>query len=176
MSTVLADLQALALADADLASTRRGAVDLSEICAEALEIVTALAESSEITVEADIAPAIRVLGDPVRLRQVVLNLGDNAVKYTRAGGRLRLSLTLEDSNAVLRVSDTGIGIEPKHLPHIFERFYRADRRAADHAAGTGLGLAIAKRIVEVHRGAIDVTSRPGQGSTFTITFPQYSHT
>ena len=134
-------------------------MDLSETCAEALEIVTALAESSEIAVDADIEPAIRVLGDPVRLRQVVLNLGDNAVKYTGAGGRIRLSLTRDDSNAVLRISDTGRGIEPQHLPHIFERFYRADRRTAD-AAGTGLGLAIVKRIVEVHRGSIDVSSEP----------------
>jgi signal transduction histidine kinase len=173
MSAVLADLQALALADADLASTRSGPVDLSETCAEALEIVTALAESSEIAVEADIAPAIQVWGDPVRLRQVVLNLGDNAVKYTGSGGTVRLSLTHNHSNAILQISDTGKGIEPQHLPHIFERFYRANRRAAD-AAGTGLGLAIVKRIVEVHRGSIDVSSRPGQGSTFTVTLPMSS--
>lgn len=170
MSAILADLQALALADADLASTRSGPVNLSETCAEALEIVTALAESSEIVVEADIEPAIQVWGDPVRLRQVVLNLGDNAVKYTGAGGRVRLSLTHNHSNAILQVSDTGKGIDPQHLPHIFERFYRADRRPADRA-GTGLGLAIVKRIVEVHRGSIDVSSRPGQGSTFTVTLP-----
>ena len=170
MSAILADLQALALADADLASTRSGPVDLSETCAEALEIVTALAESSEIAVEADIDPAIQVWGDAVRLRQVVLNLGDNAVKYTGPGGRVRLSLTHNHSNAILQVSDTGKGIEPQHLPHIFERFYRADRRRAG-AAGTGLGLAIVKRIVEVHRGSIDVSSRPGQGSTFTVTLP-----
>ena len=170
MSAVLADLQALALADADLASTRSGPVDFSETCAEALEIVTALAESSDIVVEADIETAIQVWGDPVRLRQVVLNLGDNAVKYTGAGGRIRLSLAHKHSNAILQVSDTGRGVEPQHLPHIFDRFYRAHRRAAD-AAGTGLGLAIAKRIVEVHRGSIEVSSRPGQGSTFTVILP-----
>jgi len=170
MSAVLADLQALALADADLASTRSGPVDLSETCVEALEIVTALAESSMIAVEANIEPAIQVWGDPVRLRQIVLNFGDNAVKYTGSGGRVRLSLTHNHSNAILEVSDTGKGIEPQHLPHIFERFYRADRRPAD-AAGTGLGLAIVKRIVEVHRGSIDVSSRPGLGSTFTVTLP-----
>ena len=170
MSAVLADLQALALADADLAGTRSGLVNFSETCAEALEIVTALAESSEIVVEARIQPAIQVWGDPVRLRQVVLNLGDNAVKYTGEGGRVQLSLTHNHSNAVLQVTDTGKGIDPQHLPHIFERFYRADRRASD-AAGTGLGLAIVKRIVEVHRGSIEVSSRPGQGSTFTVTLP-----
>ncbi|PYR31442.1 MAG: sensor histidine kinase, partial [Acidobacteria bacterium] len=174
MSAVLADLQALALADADLAGTRSGLVNFSETCAEALEIVTALAESSEIVVEARIQPAIQVWGDPVRLRQVVLNLGDNAVKYTGEGGRVQLSLTHNHSNAVLQVTDTGKGVDPQHLPHIFERFYRADRRASD-AAGTGLGLAIVKRIVEVHRGSIEVSSRPGQGSTFTVTLPLSSH-
>lgn len=170
MSAVLRDLQTLALADADVGRTHGVLVDLSAMCNEALEIVMALAEAADISVDADIEPDVHVEGNAVRLRQVILNLADNAVKYTSAGGRVRLSLRRTDSSAVIHMSDTGIGIEPHHIPRIFERFYRGAERAGG-ARGTGLGLAIAKRIVEVHRGSIAVSSEPGQGSTFVVTLP-----
>ena len=170
MSAVLSDLQTLALADADVGSRQDGSVNLSDICEEALDIVKALAEAADIWVDADIESGLHVRGDAVRLRQVVLNLSDNAVKYTSAGGRVRLSLTRAHSRATLRVTDTGTGIEPRHVPHIFERFYRGTQ-ATGGPRGTGLGLAIAKRIVEVHRGSINVSSQPGRGSTFTVTLP-----
>lgn len=175
MSAVLEDLQTLALAD-DIGSTQGEAVDLSAICQEALEIVTALAEVADISVEADIEPDVRVQGNAVKLRQVILNLADNAVKYTSAGGRVRLALRCTNSSAVLDVTDTGKGIEPHHVPRIFDRFYRGAERADGGARGTGLGLAIAKRIVEVHRGTIAVSSEPGRGSTFTVTLPLLDRT
>ena len=173
MSATLTDLQALALADADMATTRSGPVDLSAICREALEILSALAEPVDITIDAAIADGVVVWGDALRLKQVVLNLGDNAIKYSPPGGRVRLALTRTPVDAVLEIADTGEGIEARHLPHIFDRFYRINRGAPDKP-GTGLGLAIVKRIVEVHRGSIRVTSVPREGSSFFVTLPLHS--
>ena len=112
---------------------------------------------------------VTVWGDADQLKQLALTLLDNALKYTPAGGRVTVSLNREARQAVLRVADTGIGIEPADLPHVFERFYRADRaRGRD---GTGLGLAIAKAIVGRHGGTIEVASTPGRGSTFSVRLP-----
>lgn len=170
MSSMLADLQALALADADLASNRSAAVDFSGVCVDAVEIVSALAEASGISVDSTIAPDIHIWGDAVSLLQVVLNLGDNAIKYTMTGGRVHISLSSRDSRAVLTIADSGRGIDAHQLPHIFDRFFRAQGHPSDKP-GSGLGLAIAKRIVEVHHGSIAVTSEPGKGTTFTIELP-----
>lgn len=170
MSATLADLQALALADADLATTRSGPVDFSALAREALEIISALAEPAEITVDAQIAEDISVWGDVVRLKHVVLTLGDNAVKYSASGGRVQITLTRSNEEAILEVADTGPGIDPKHLPRIFDRFYRVDRHGL-RRPGTGLGLAIVKRIVEVHGGSVHVTSVPAAGSLFNVTLP-----
>ena len=96
----------------------------------------------------------------------MLNLGENAVKYTPAGGHVGIRLTKDDRHAVLQVSDTGTGIHDDDLPHIFDRFYRATR--AGHASGTGLGLTIAQRIVVAHGGTLAVQSRVNEGSTFEV--------
>jgi len=97
----------------------------------------------------------------------VLNLGDNAVKYTPAGGRVTIRLSATDGQGVLRVADTGIGIAKEHLPRLFDRLFRTES-AGQRAQGTGLGLAIAKRILDAHGGTIAVTSTPGKGSAFTV--------
>ncbi len=173
MSATLTDLQALALADADLATTRSGPVDLSAICHEALEILTALAEPADIAIDAMIAKGVTVWGDALRLKQVVLNLGDNAIKYSPRLGRVRLSLARTPTHAVLEIADDGEGIDAQHLPYIFDRFYRIDR-GAPGKPGTGLGLAIVKRIVEVHRGSVRVTSAAREGSSFSVTLPLHS--
>jgi signal transduction histidine kinase len=117
---------------------------------------------------------VRVHGDEESLRRVTLILLDNAIKYTPVGnkegeGRVTVSLERSDGQAVLRVRDTGIGIDPADLPHIFERFYRADR--ARSRQGTGLGLSIAQTLVERLGGHITVESRPGKGSTFSVWLP-----
>lgn len=166
---IVSDLQAFALADAPV--TTAAAADLSDIVREAADIVAALAEPGHVTVRATIQPHVLVRGDAVRLKQVVLNLGDNAVKYTPPGGRVTLALEADTRRAVLRVTDTGIGIPDRDLPRLFDRLFRAD--AADRSArGAGLGLAIAKRIVDAHHGRIAVESTPGEGSTFTVTLPR----
>jgi two-component system, OmpR family, sensor kinase len=114
---------------------------------------------------------VAVLADPGQLRQVMMILLDNAIKYTPEGGKVRISATREDGQAAISVSDTGIGIEPEVLPHIFERFYRGDSARARDEHGSGLGLAIADWIVRAHNGEIRIISEPGKGSTFSVMLP-----
>ena len=114
-------------------------------------------------------PAIR--GDPGRLRQVFFNLLENAVKFNTEEGRVTVRATTEGSMVRIAVEDTGIGIPEQDLPRIFERFYRVDKARSRELGGTGLGLAIVKHLVELHGGQVNVRSRPGQGSIFTVTLP-----
>ena len=114
---------------------------------------------------------VKVFGDADQLHQVLVALIDNALKYTPYEGCVTLSLSLDKNEAVLTVSDTGIGILPEDLPYIFERFYRADRARSRDRGGTGLGLTIVQNIVQEHAGTIEVESTPGQGSTFTLRLP-----
>jgi signal transduction histidine kinase len=170
MARVLADLRALTLADAGPESGERGPVDLTDVAHEAAEIIEALAESKGVSVETTIEPGVTVWGSGIGLKQVLLNLGDNAVKYTAAGGRISLKLEVRGRETVVAVSDTGIGIPEEAVPHVFDRFYRVPG-TSPALGGTGLGLAIVKRIVEAHGGAIEVDSRQGRGSTFTVRLP-----
>jgi two-component system sensor histidine kinase BaeS len=114
---------------------------------------------------------IEVAGDPDRLKQLMLNLVDNALRYTLPGGAVTLDLMRSGAEAVLRVHDDGPGIAAQHLPHIFDRFYRGDTLRSRGAGGTGLGLAICQWIAEAHGGALAVESTVGVGSTFTLTLP-----
>ncbi len=118
----------------------------------------------------DITP-VKVYGDADQLKQVLVALVDNALKYTPYEGSVTLSLTTDENCAFVKVSDTGIGILPEDLPHIFERFYRADRARSRDRGGSGLGLTIVQSIVQEHQGSIEVESTPGRGSTFTLKLP-----
>jgi len=118
----------------------------------------------------DITP-VKVYGDADSLKQVLVALLDNALKYTPYEGHISLSLSTSGQYAVVKVSDSGIGISPEDLPHIFERFYRADRTRSRDRGGSGLGLTIAQSIVQEHQGTIEVESTPGKGSTFTVKLP-----
>jgi signal transduction histidine kinase len=115
--------------------------------------------------------ADQVVADPDRIEQAIENLVGNALRHTTAGGTIALSATQADGVATLSVSDTGAGIAPEHLPHVFERFYKVDFARAAESTGSGLGLSITKAIVERHGGTIGVTSQPGQ-TTFTVVLPQ----
>ncbi|HEY5616753.1 MAG TPA: HAMP domain-containing sensor histidine kinase [Vicinamibacterales bacterium] len=171
MTSILADLRALSLADAGPGASEHGAVNLSDVAREVAEILEALAESKHISVDTAIDPGLTVWGSGVGLKQVLLNLVDNAVNYTGADeGRIRFQLRAEAHEAVLTVSDTGVGIAPEDLPRVFDRFYRVPGSDA-RSRGTGLGLAIVKRIVEAHGGSVTVESRLGEGSTFTVRLP-----
>jgi len=133
----------------------------------------AAAPGLSVTVELTAVDQAMILGDEDRLKQLLLNLVDNAIKYTQPGGSVRLSLSKDKSWAQLVVSDTGIGIPAEDLPHIFERFYRVDKARSRAQGGSGLGLAIAKWVVQAHGGAIKVDSVVGEGTTFTVTLPLY---
>jgi len=165
---IVVDLRTLALADAPIASAT--SVDLTHVVHETSEIVAALGELRHVRVRCTAEADVTVRGDATRLKQVVLNLGDNAVKYTPAGGNVRIDLETADGKAVLRITDTGIGIPEEYLPRLFDRLFRTES-AGQRAEGTGLGLAIAKRMVEAHGGSIEVQSRVGAGSTFTVSLP-----
>jgi len=128
-------------------------------------------QSLEWTVEPDLAP---VLGNPLRLVQVLTNLVSNAIKYTPAGGKISVSGTQENGHLVVAIQDTGLGIPATDRPYIFDKFYRVKSAETDHIVGSGLGLALVKSIIEKHRGRIWVRSTLGEGSTFTFMLPAAS--
>ncbi|HEU4741768.1 MAG TPA: ATP-binding protein, partial [Meiothermus sp.] len=172
MSRLVHDLLALARGDGGL-HLRWQTVRLDTLLAEAIRQTSALSQ------EHHFVPALEPValeGDPDRLKELLLILLDNALKYTPPGGTIRLELKQTERHAELRVSDTGIGIAPEDLPHVFERFYRADRaRVRIHdpgdPGGTGLGLSIAKQIVEAHQGKIGLESQLGRGTTVWVLLP-----
>jgi len=169
ISAIVVDLRAFALADAPVPGARE--VDLSHLVQDTADVIAALGELRSVTVQSQVDPGVVVRGDALRLKQVVLNLGDNAVKYTPVGGRVTIQLSAVSPEAVITVSDTGVGIPAEHLPRLFDRLFRAE--ASDRGTGgSGLGLAIAKKIVDAHRGSLDVRSQPGVGSTFTVRLPR----
>jgi two-component system OmpR family sensor kinase len=130
-----------------------------------------LAQNSEIELEVAIRDQIETTGDEMKLEQVAYNLIDNAIKYTPAGGKVRVELSRAGKKAVIRVSDTGIGIPRADQLHVFDRFYRVDKARSRDTGGTGLGLAIVKQIVLLHEGSVSVASEEEKGSTFTVELP-----
>jgi len=174
MTELVEALLTLARADEGIAPLHRVPVDLRGIVEEARETGELLAEQAGVRMEVTTpAQPVVVSVDATRIRQLILNLLTNAVKYTPAGGSVRLQLGPANGKLTLSVADTGIGIAPGDLPHIFDRFWRADsaRTRTGERPGAGLGLAICKWIAEAHGGKIDVVSRPGRGTTFTVTLP-----
>jgi len=168
------------LADAILELTRleRGSlpfemqsIELAGPVRSAVDSLQALVESKDLTLETDIAPGVLVVGDPDRLQQAVSNLLGNAARYTPSGGSIRVSVRAANGAAVVEVADTGIGIAKEDLPHVFNRFWRADDARATATGGLGIGLAVTKEIVERHRGAISVEPRVTGGTVFRIRLP-----
>jgi len=175
MTELLDSLLTLARADEGRAELHREPVDMREIVEEAGETGELLAEHAGVGIEIRLPAEPLVLAvDRSRIRQLALNLIENAVKYTPRGGQVSVELAGNDGRVVFTVADTGIGIAPGDLPHVFDRFWRADsaRTRTSERAGTGLGLAICKWIAEAHGGTIEVQSRPGRGTTFTVGLPR----
>jgi heavy metal sensor kinase len=164
-------LLALARADARQDLLAPEPLDLGELVQEIAEAMASVAEERGIHLEAHTSPGVVIHADQARLMQLLLNLVENAINYTPPGGTVAVSAQRADipATACVCVSDTGSGIAPKHLPHVFERFYRAD--SARTAGGAGLGLAICRWIAEAHGGRIEVESELGVGSTFTVWLP-----
>ena len=169
LEQLVAALLTLARAEADTLPIEQEVVVLHELLADVVDQLAPLAQRQGVTLHRASAEPITVIGDAARLVQLLLNLVGNAIRYTLPGGNVQVSLQGEGRWATLRVRDDGIGIAPDALPHIFERFYRAD--AAHRRGGVGLGLSIAHWIVEAHQGEIAVESAPGQGTTFTVRLP-----
>jgi signal transduction histidine kinase len=150
-------------------------VDLNALLHEVHETAQMLGEEAGLEVTLEVAPEpVTVQADRSRMRQLVMNLVSNAVKYTPAGGAVWLTLTAGRDTATISVRDSGIGIAPGDVDRVFDRFWRADaaRSRTGERPGIGLGLSICKWIAEAHGGSIAVTSRPGRGSTFTVTLPR----
>lgn len=167
MSHLLSDL--LLLSREGRQEIEHAPVDWSSVCEQAAARLRAQDRRHELV--AEIAAGARVQGDGKRLGQMLWNLLENAAQYTPEGGHIALHLRLMDGLARLEVEDTGIGISREDLPHIFDRFYRAEHARAFHSEGNGLGLAIVKYIVEAHDGTVEVTSQPGHGTTLVVDLP-----
>jgi two-component system phosphate regulon sensor histidine kinase PhoR len=147
-------------------------IDLRDVVQVAQKGLSDAVEERSVRLSANLpSEPIHVRGDDEALRQMIGNLLDNALKYTPEGGAIRLSLEQEDGHAELQVADTGIGIEPRHLDRIFERFYRVDKARSRALGGTGLGLSIVKHVCRAHGGEVSVASVVGQGTTFSVRLP-----
>jgi two-component system phosphate regulon sensor histidine kinase PhoR len=145
-------------------------VNLTEVLEEIVVMLRGKAEDKQITIEYNENEPIFIDGDPYRLKQIFLNLVNNAIAYTPSNGNVSVSLEEDAEQVYVNVADTGIGIMENELPRIFERFYRVDKARTRNSGGTGLGLAIVKHLVEAHHGSIGVMSRHGDGTTFTVKF------
>jgi len=165
-------LLTLAREDARITSVQVERLDLSALVSDAVEIMQPLAEARQQTLSLNAATGVFVAGDPARLRQVVYNLLDNAIKYTPEGGRIDVSVTGQDQQVVFEVRDTGIGIAAEHLPHVRERFYRVDKARSREEGGTGLGLSIVESIAVAHGGRFQITSEPGEGTICAVYLPR----
>jgi two-component system, OmpR family, phosphate regulon sensor histidine kinase PhoR len=148
-------------------------VRIAEVAAEVFARVSATGEKKEIALETNIDPAASVIhADRTALEQILLNLVENAIRYTPEGGRITIESGVVRNGILLKISDTGAGIPSEHLPRIFERFYRADAGRSREAGGTGLGLAIVKHLAEAHGGSVSAESVVGSGTTVSIFFPE----
>ncbi|MGJ5818854.1 sensor histidine kinase [Paludibaculum fermentans] len=174
MRRLTESLLELARLDAGEEPMRRDRFDLGRVARESAELIRPLAAQRNVTLETDLALA-DCAGDAEHVGQVVTNLLSNAIHYNRDSGTVHVVVRIEGDHGVLRISDAGSGIAVEDQPHIFERFYRADKSRARAEGRTGLGLAICKAIVDAHGGSIGVESQPGSGSTFTVRLPLAHH-
>jgi heavy metal sensor kinase len=170
MRRLTESLLELARFDAGQEAMKREPCDLSQVARECVELVRPLADRRGLKLDSDLA-AVQCVGDAGRLSQVVTNLLTNAIQFNRDQGNIRISVDASDSTALIQVADNGEGIPTEDLPHIFERFYRADKSRSRAEGRNGLGLAICKAIVDAHGGSIEVASQVGTGSTFTVKLP-----
>ena len=171
LRNIVEGLFALSRLDAGEALEKSAPFDLGELAASTADQICLLAEDKDIAIECQTDQKVIVEGDRARLKQVVVNLLDNAIKYTPQGGRVVMRASARDGKAVLEVSDNGIGIPEESLMLVFERFYRVDKARSRELGGAGLGLSIVKSIVTAHRGRVEVQSKDGEGSRFIVELP-----
>lgn len=166
----------LTLSDAETKPPDLRPVNLEELCRRVVEGLEPQAERAGLTLRHELATEVHVFVDPYQMEQVIVNLVDNAIKYTPEGGTISVALGCDGRQAILSVADTGIGILQEHQPRIFERFFRVDKARSRQSGGTGLGLSIVKHIVEAHGGSVAVQSEYTRGSTFTVRLPCVTET
>jgi signal transduction histidine kinase len=172
-SALVDDLLWLARADSGQDQVALHPVQIAPLLRDVAGQAVDLAAAKNIVVTTAAAPGDTLINaDELSIRRLLLILVDNAIKYTPAGGRLEVETVVTGDRVVITVADTGPGIAPEDLPHIFERFWRADRARSRESGGAGLGLSIAQEIAARHGGTLTVASELGRGSRFTLTLPR----
>jgi len=171
LNRIVGDLTTLALADARQLRLDPRPIELNEVVEGLITQATPLADERGVQLRPDLNGGVRVDADLVRVRQLLLILIDNALTHTPSGGKVSVGVVRQNGRAQVTVTDTGEGIPTSDLPHIFERFYRADKARTRENGGSGLGLAIAKWIVDAHKGEIAVTSTEGKGTEVAVSLP-----
>ena len=164
-------LLTLARLDAGATHPEQEVLSLANLAQESVRRVQSLAEQHTITIQLESSNDPYIIGDAILLKQAILILLDNAIKYNRTGGRVTLQVSAQAEQALLVVSDNGVGIASEHLTHLGERFYRVDKARSREAGGTGLGLSIARSIAVIHGGRLTLSSVPDQGTTATLALP-----
>lgn len=171
LSSVVGDLLTLVHIDSHKLRLRRELMVFAETVRESVKRLTPLAQKRGQTISMEIADPCEMFADPGKLAQVCYNIIENAIKYTPDGGKISVSLRRMGRDAVLDISDTGVGIPEEDLAHVFDRFYRVDKARSRDTGGTGLGLSIVQQIVRLHAGSVTVQSKRGEGTTFTVQLP-----
>ena len=170
LAAMVDDLQTLAAADAASLHLTGRECDLAELAGTAADSLAGRFSTADISLERDLAPVL-IMADPRWLHQVVTNLLTNALKYSLPGGTVTISTGSADRNAVLQVTDHGMGIPAEDMPRIFDRFWRGQQAAA-HTSGSGIGLAVAAELTRAHGGSLSARSRPAEGTQMTLVLPR----
>ena len=171
LTQIVDGLTLLAKADAGLVALTLEPLRLDELVRDCFADLQILAEPQQIKVELEACAEISVRGDRHRLRQLLLNLADNAVKYNQPQGRVTMSLRRAENIAEFKITNTGAGIPPEMLPRVFDRFFRGDSAHGSAVEGCGLGLSIAQWVVSAHHGKIQIVSEPTQPTIVTVQLP-----
>jgi signal transduction histidine kinase len=168
---IVEGLFAISRLDAGEAQAEWVRFDLAELASSTADQMSLLAEDKQISLTCSAPSQVWIEGDRARLKQVIVNLLDNAIKYTGQGGAIALRVVSNGNHASLEVEDTGMGIPREALSRVFERFYRVDKARSRELGGAGLGLSIVKSICTAHHGRVEASSQPGQGSRFRVELP-----
>ncbi|MEZ7872352.1 MAG: HAMP domain-containing sensor histidine kinase, partial [Eubacteriales bacterium] len=171
LSAIVSDLLTLVQVDAHSMRLDREKMSLSAVVKETAHRLEPMAQKRNHTVTLSLDDSGDMYADKSKLRQVIYNLLDNAIKYTQDGGKINLSIVRAGRDIIFTVSDNGPGIKAEHLPHVFDRFYRIDKARSRDSGGTGLGLSIVRQIVLLHGGSIRAVSEEGKGSSFIVELP-----
>ena len=171
LSRIVENLLVISRLDAGQVQIERVKLDLGDLALSTADQMKLLAEEKLLLMHCHAAPGVYIEADQARLKQVIVNLIDNAIKYTPPGGEINIDVGVNQHYATVEVSDSGVGISPEVLPHVFERFYRADKARSRDSGGAGLGLAIVKAICTALGAEISITSTEGRGSRFVVKLP-----